>query len=486
METITSCNTASIDPFIPTLENPWDSKKANHVYRRLAFGASQSQIDAALNLSPEAFIDQMVDTAFALPPTTAPVWADWVVSDFSDFENENDQFIIDWYLQTGNDIFNNQLRDRLSFFWMNHFVTQLETYFYAPFLYKYYHINQSYALGNFKEFVREIGISSAMLIFLNGWENTADNPNENYARELYELFTLGLDNGYDQFDITETAKALTGYNHWLEEGSDIYFDESTFNNSIKTIFGQEGNWGYDDVIDILFEQRATQIATHICRKLYRFFVSQDITDFVENNIISVLASTFISTNFELVPVLKQLFKSEHFFNEEAQGVIIKSPFDFIYNFIKETDLSFNEEILDAIIYFTDTLGQNIFEPPDVAGWQRDQEWINTSTLPGRWLSLEYYIYNEYLNNPEGLRTLAKNLSNNSIDPYYITQVITNKIMAKEFYTPEDYDIATDVFKGEIPQNYYDQGLWNLDWETAPGQIATLLIHLAKAPELQLK
>lgn len=486
METITSCNTASINPFVPTSENPWDSKKANHVYRRLAFGASQSQIDTALSLTPEQFIDQMVDTAFNLAPTTAPPWADWAVSDFSDFEVDNDIYVEDWYYQIGNDIFNNQLRDRLTFFWMNHFVTQLDTYFYAPYLYQHYHVNQTYALGNFKDFVREIGITSAMLIFLNGWENSSFNPNENYARELFELFTLGLDNGYDEFEVGEAAKALTGYNHWDEEGAPIHFDESTFNDSIKTIFGQEGNWGYDDLIDILFQERSTEIATHICKKLYRFFVSEDITDFVENNIISALASTFISNNFELAPVLKQLFKSEHFFNEEAHGVIIKSPIDFAFNFIKETELSFNDEILGTILYFAGLLGQSLLDPPDVAGWQRDQTWINTSTLPGRWLTLEYYLYTIYTEDPESLRNLAKNLSNNSIDPYLITQVIVDRIMGKEFHTPEDYDIATDVFKGEIPQNYYDEGLWNLDWDTAPGQVVTLLIHLTKAPELQLK
>jgi hypothetical protein len=187
-----------------------------------------------------------------------------------------------------------------------------------------------------------------------------------------------------------------------------------------------------------------------------------------------------------VPVLKQLFKSQHFFNEEAHGVIIKSPFDFIYNFINETELVLDEEILGTVIFFGGLLGQRLFEPPDVAGWQRDHTWINASTLGGRWQALEFYTYHIFTNFPEALRNFAINQSGNSLDPYLITQVIVDKIMGKKFHTPEDYTIATDIFKGEIPQNYYDDQIWNLSWDTVPGQVATLLIHLSKAPELQLK
>jgi len=486
METLTSCNVAPITPFTPTPSDLWDTKKVVHAFRRLAFGGSQDEIDSALSQSPGNFIDELVDNAFTLPPTSSPPWANWALSDFADFDTENQEFIESWYLQTGNDILSNKLRDRLTFFWMNHFVTQLETYFYSPYLFQYYNINQTHALGNFKEFVREIGTTPAMLIYLNGFQNSSFNPNENYARELYELFTLGLDNGYDEFDIGETAKALTGYNHWDEEGGAIYFDDITFNDSIKTIFGQEGNWNYDDVITILFEQRSTEVATHICKKLYRFFVSEDITDFVETNIITALVETFISNDFELVPVLKQLFKSQHFFNEESYGVIVKSPFDFVYNFITETEMSYDDEIIRNIIYIAGLLGQRLFDPVDVAGWQRDHTWINSSTLGGRWQALEYYIYYIFTTFPEELRTMAINLSGDSRDPAFITEVIVDRIMGKEFYTTEDYQIATDIFKGEIPQNYYDDLIWNLGWDTAPGQIATLLIHLTKAPELQLK
>ena len=189
METTTliSCNESTLTPYIPSGENPWNTTKINHVYRRLGFGASQDAIDDALSLSPNDFIDNLVAEAINKPPSTTPFWGNYVIADFTNFDEENEQYIQDWKIQTGNDLITENLRGRLASFWMNHFVTDLGTYNYSPYLFQYYNISQTYAIGNLKAFVRKIGISSAMLIYLNGYENTNVEPNENYARELYEL-----------------------------------------------------------------------------------------------------------------------------------------------------------------------------------------------------------------------------------------------------------------------------------------------------------
>ncbi|MEZ4857511.1 MAG: DUF1800 domain-containing protein [Flavobacteriaceae bacterium] len=487
METLLSCNTSTLTPYVPSGPNPWTFAKVQHVYRRLGYGASQSTVDIGLSLSPGDLIDSIVDTAFNLPATPAPFWGYFAVSDFGNFEEENGQFILDWRIETGNNFISEVLRGRLTEFWVNHFVTELETYFYAPYLFQYYNVCETYALGNFKDFVNAVGINPAMLLYLNGFENTNVNPNENYARELYELFTLGEGNGYTEVDIVETSKALTGYNHMTEPGGTIYFDNSTFLDGNKTIFGQTGNWGYEEVIDLLFQEKGDLIAPYICRKLYQYFVSPDVDATIETNIITPLSQTFISNNFELVPVLKQLFKSEHFFDERATGVVIKSPFDLIFNFVNESEFPYNDELMEAFIYFAGTLGQNIYNPPNVAGWQRDEDWISTSTLTGRWQLFQAYLGTLLGNGQEEtFREFARDLSNNSIDPEYITRVIVDYFNCKELYTPSDYDIATDIFKWEVPQNYYDEGLWNLDWESAPYQVYLLLVHLATIPEFQLK
>jgi len=482
-----SCNTSTLQPYVPTSQNLWDTSKVNHVFRRLGFGASQTEVDAALTLSPEDFIDNLVDTAFNLPTTTTPPWGYWSFNDFTDYNTENDQYKNEWRIQTGNDIINDGLRGRLAYFWMNHFVTETEVYDHCAYMFQYYNTIQSHSLGNFRDFTRAMGTNSAMLLYLNGFENTNFNPNENYARELFELFTLGEGNGYTQEDILETARALTGYNHWDDYGAVIYFNISTFDNGTKTIFGQTGEWGYDDVIDILFQERSNEIAFYICEKIYRFFVSPTVDTTIEQEIIQPLANMLIANDFELVPMLKLLLKSEHFFDERALGVVIKSPTDVIFNFVKETGFYYDNTLMEAFIYYAALMGQEMYDPLDVSGWQRDETWINASTLTGRWVLLELYLGYLFDNGLEAtLVDFAKDLSNDSNDPYFITEVIINRLMAKQLYSPGDYEIATVIFKWDVPQNYYDDGLWNLNWSSAPYQVFLLLKHVATIPEFQLK
>lgn len=485
MPTATTCNTSSLSIYIPSAGMPWDSKRANHVYRRLGYGESLPRINLALADTPENLIDSLISQAVALPPTAAPSWADTTYNDYIaqglDFDEETQNNQYEWKIQALDDLLTDGLRGRLTLFWHNHFVTELNKYYCSNYLYKYYNLLQTYALGNFKEFVRAIGKNEAMLIYLNGFENTATDPNENYARELYELFTLGVDNGYTQSDIVQTSKALTGYNHRNGFCDDLFFDNSTFNTDDKTIFGRTGNWGYDDVIDILFEEKAPLIANFICTKLYTYFVSPTINQ----TIIDDLASTFV-IDFNIAEVLKRLLKSEHFFDDEAIGTIIKSPYDLTHDYIKTTNFTINQEDKGSIFYYNVVAGQDLFNPVDVAGWQGDKDWINSSTLGGRWTGMQNFIWYTWNNYKEELRDFALETSSSINDPAIITKSIIDRFVSKELHTITDYHIATDIFKAEIPQNYYDDGTWNLNWDQAPYQVVLLLLHLTKIPEFQLK
>lgn len=483
--TTNSCNTSSLAIYVPSAEKPWDKHRVNHLYRRMGFGVNLPEINLALGYTPDALVDLIVDQAGGLPAGIAPDWADWNYNDYIDngfvFDDANFENQDEMRIQFVKDLLSDGLRGRLTLFWHNHFVTELQTYFCSGYLYHYYTLLRTYALGDFKEFVREIGLNNAMLIYLNGFENTAANPNENYSRELYELFTLGVDNGYDQTDIVETAKALTGYNHRNSFCDDIIFGTSTFDDSEKTIFGRTGNWGYDNVIDILFEERAPLIAKFICGKLYRYFVSPEVNE----SIVDELALDF-ATDFDVERILRRLFKSEHFFDEEAIGTIIKSPYDLSHNYMKTTNFTINPSDFGAIFYYNELAGQELFSPADVAGWQGDKSWINSSTLGGRWQALENFIWYSWNNYREELRDFALDTSNDSNDPAVITKSIIDRFVPKDLHTTTDYDLATDVFKGDIPQNYYDDGSWNLNWDTAPYQIVLLLLHITKIPEFQLK
>ena len=481
------CNTSLLDVYTPSGENPWTSQKIKHLYRRMAYGVNLAGIDAALPLTPSALIDTIVDAAVSLDPTPAPPWGYFSISDFTDFDTENPNYIEQWYLQTANDTIEQSLRAKLTMFWMNHFVTELESYTYAPYMFQYYNLMQTHALGNFKEFVRAVGVNSTMLVYLNGFENTSNNPNENYARELFELFTLGENNNYTQQDILEASRALTGYNHWDDPGAQIYFDQSTWDEGPKTIFGSEEFYTYDELIDTLFELRETEIAQFICTKLYKYFVSHEYDAITQEDIINPLAQTLIDVNFEMAPMLRQLFKSQHFFDERAFGVVIKSPYDVIFNYINEGNFFYDDGVLQGLIYYTGIIGQEIYNPPDVSGWQRDQEWINTATLSGRWQIME--LFNGYLFDLElqaQFIDLAIELSSDSNDPYVITKAVVDFFNSKELFTQEDYQTATSVLKWEIPQNYYDDGIWSLNYPTAPYQVFLLLNHMTKLPEFQLK
>lgn len=487
MPVITSCITSSLQPYVPSSENPWNQIRVRHAFRRIGYDANKSDIDNALSLSPDVFIDQLMNESLYTPHWPEPSWANFTNDDYEnlglDFDDETQANHRELMSQVMNQMQTTGLKGRLLMFWSNHFVTRLENYYTSNHLYEYYKTIEDHAFGNFQEFVRDIGITSAMLVYLNGFENTNISPNENYARELYELFTLGVDNGYTQQDIEETSRALTGYNYrpnynWTYP---ISFDTNTFDDTDKTIFDQTGNWGYDDVIDILFQERAPQIAQHICRKLYSYFVSATINE----DIVTAMANSFV-LDFNIENVLRTLFKSEHFFDIKTIGIQIKSPYDMTMSYLNITNFSIEPDFFEAMIWFNGIMGQQMFEPVDVAGWQGDRDWVNSSTLTGRWEILQWTIWNTWNTNNEDFRTFAIESSNNSNDPYVVAKSVIDRFVPLELYSIEDYQAATDVFKHNLPENYYENQIWNLQFDSVPYQMVLLLLHLIKLPEFQLK
>ncbi len=477
-----NCTSGTIAPYLPDGERPWNRQRLRHLHRRLGFGLSPQAINQQIDDNPLELVDQLLGEAQTAPPLPEPEWANWNVQDYDDFQEEYPPQLIEWGKLAIRDMFDNSVRSKLVLFWSNHFVTKLQAYLCPSYLYRYHKVLERHALGNFKDFVHAIGTTPAMLVFLNGVQNTRIEPNENYARELYELFTLGRDNGYTQEDITETARALTGYNGLLVYCEEIEYVNFTHDNDEKTIFGQTGEWGYDDVINILFEQRAEQIATYICSKLYQHFVNPEI----DEEIVAALAATFLANDFELLPVYRQLFKSEHFFDDTNIGVVIKSPLDFHVQFLKETSIPYNEQTLEYILYFSSSLGQQIYDPTDVSGWTGNRAWISNSTLTMRWQSMQFFIFTVFQNAPEQLRQLAKLLAGaDNTDPYLVTMAVVKAVLPKGLQLDSDYENMTATFKMDIPQNYFDENSWNLDWETVPAQMGLLLVKITQQPEFQL-
>ncbi len=494
MELFINCNTATLASYT----TPLDEIRAAHLYRRLGFSASVETINQAVGQSATALVDNLVNQALAAQVIPAPEWATWNNDNYPADDDLARQLRRsqreELFTAYGNSLLNNNLRDRMSFFWSNHFVTEYGVYDCNSFLFEYANCLQRNALGNFKTFVSEIGLTSAMLRYLDGAFNNRNRPNENYARELYELFTLGEGVGYTEEDIIEAARALTGYVNRGEVGcTAITFDPERHDTDAKTIMGQTGNWGYDDVIDILFNQRADQIATFISMKLYEFFVHPDSSDDSGNaqTIIAGMANTFVANNFEIAPVLAELFKSEHFFDETAIGVIIKSPFDLYLNFLKETNFTYDDGTVINAIDAAALIGQDLFDPVDVAGWQRDRQWINTNFIIGRWLTMEVFVERFFAANTEQFRQLgiqatgANGATTN--DPDIVARAIIDKFTPKGLLTDAEYTRAITVFREPYEDNnIYETGTWNMMLDDTPSQVYLLLLHLVREPEFQLK
>lgn len=479
---INNCVTGTLDTYQPRESKPWNRPRAIHLFRRLGFSGSLDIIDNALLNDPSFVVDQLFEEALNVTLADPPEWENKTQEEYTNFGEESGLEIRAWRLQWIEEMAARGIREKMTLFWHNHFVTQVQNYRCPSWLYSYHNLLQKHVFGNFKTFVVEMGKNPAMLVYLNGVQNTRREPNENYARELYELFTLGRDNGYTQIDIEETARALTGWNGFTSLCAPITYLNFLHDNEEKTIFGRTGNWDYEDVHDILFEERGTEIARYICQKIYVHFVDPNANE----EVIEGLANTFIANNFEIIPVLKQLFKSEHFFDDAVIGVQFKSPYEYFLNFINEGNFPYDRSVLEPIGYFAALLGQQLFNPPDVAGWPGDRNWINNNTITTRWETIDFYLFYLYENHPDSLVEIAKKLSNDSTDPALVAQSIADHFIPNGLSSPELYQGATETFKFEVPQNYFDEGLWNLDWETAPVQVTLLLQYLSRLPEFQLK
>lgn len=474
-------------PYTPSQVKPWNARRVAHLYRRLGFGASLAQIQQGLQMSPGDLIDQLLDTAADLGPPDPPYWAGWTMDEYANNPDPNLIFIHRNELRRRwfGEMLDEGIRSKMALFWHNHFSTELDVYTCNAYLWDYYSMIHDKAFGNFRIFVREMGRTGAMLVYLNGNLSVAGQPNENYARELMELFTMGESNGYTQADIVNMSRALTGWNASAYLCDPPFFDPNRHDDTPKTIFGQTSNYGYTTAHNLIFSARAEQVSHYITSKLYKHFVYQNI----DNQVITGLAQTFRDSNWELLPVLKLLFKSEHFFEESFMNVRYKSPLESMLNIYKAagTPASLVENgRWDAIGYWSYQLGQEIFNPPNVAGWKGYRQWINESTLTARWnysSAIAYWLTTEQ-ESRENLRTLAQTLTNDSNDPTLITAALI-EFMTGQTMDPVHLQGAVVNFKAGIPENYYLDGSWNLYWDEAPYQIVNMLYYLVRLPEFQL-
>ena len=259
-----------------------------------------------------------------------------------------------------------QLREKLSFFWHGHFACRNLNVFYQQGLLDAIRIN---ALGNFGDLLKAVSKSSAMLNFLNNQQNRKDHPNENFAREVMELFTLGRGN-YTEHDVKEAARAFTGWGSNLK--GEFMFRKFQHDSDSKTVLGKTGNFDGDKVLDILLEQKQT--AKFISQKVYKFFVNETI----DTEKSDWLADRFYKSNYDISGLLEDIFTSDWFYDEKNIGAKIKSPVELLVGIQRMLPMKLENE--EALMLLQRVLGQMLFYPPNVAGWPGGKSWIDSSTL----------------------------------------------------------------------------------------------------------
>lgn len=259
-----------------------------------------------------------------------------------------------------------QLREKMSLFWHGHFACRSQNSFFAQEL---LHIIRSNALGSFGDMLKAVSKSPAMLQFLNNQQNKKSHPNENFAREVMELFTMGRGN-YTENDVKEAARAFTGWA--FEPRGGFVFRKFQHDDGSKTFLGKTGNFDGDDILNILLENKQT--ANYISRKIYRHFVNENVNE--QNQ--QWLSSRFYNSNYNIAELLKDIYTSDWFYDEKNIGNRIKSPVELIAGIRRLLPMQL--ENADSQLLFQRALGQVLFYPPNVAGWPGGKNWIDSSSL----------------------------------------------------------------------------------------------------------
>ena len=360
--------------------------KNQHLLWRAAFGSMAENVADLDTITPKALWVELVKTSGEIPvginvssnPFTNSAYmnADGTPMNPANLDKDQKKLLIKQYkddlkdmnLDWMNRMINSkaQLREKMSLFWHGHFACRSRNGFFAQELVNSIRVN---ALGNFGDMLRLVSKSPAMLQFLNNQQNRKGHPNENFAREVMELFTLGRGN-YTENDIKEAARAFTGWG--FDRTGQFSFRKMQHDDGEKTFFGKTGNFDGDAILDLLLQN--PQTATHITEKIYRWFVN-DIPDVAK---VKFLADRFYKNNYNIQKLLDDIFTSNWFYDPKNIGNRIKSPVELMVGLRRFLPLTLENE--DAQLLFQKVLGQVLFYPPNVAGWAGGRNWIDSSTL----------------------------------------------------------------------------------------------------------
>ena len=387
-----------LQPYRPTDDDPFDTVKAAHLLNRAGFGGTASEVAKAMDLGPQEAADWLLDFKDASAQQQGHDLPDLSSVDGSDADykmalrqmvgkteqqkmelrrklrQDNGEAVaatVAWWLRRmayGP----HPLQEKLALFWHGHFTTSDKDERSAAYMWRQNELLRANAAGNFRTFVKSISRDPAMLDYLNNNSNRKQHPNENYARELMELFTLGIGN-YTERDVKEAARAFTG---WAHDGTDFIFRRGLHDDDTKSFMGVVGNLNGDDVIDVILSRPAA--ARFVAGKLFRHFAYDDPDD----HLVSALGQQLLQNRYDLRPTLRTILTSRAFYGPLAIGAQIKSPIQLMLGTIRQMGLEMPPG--GGLMYALKQMGQVPFQPPNVRGWPGGRMWINTSTLLARY------------------------------------------------------------------------------------------------------
>lgn len=452
--------------------------KNKHLLWRAGFGVSINQIDSLKNkniktLMNELFKEESFSEITYDTPDPVSV-ADYMNSTApaekkKEMQRINREQNNELNLNFLNAIVNNkeQMREKMAFFWHGHFASRVIN---PKFNKQLLNTIRKNALGNFKDLLFEVSQSPAMLNFLNNQQNKKDHPNENFAREVMELFTMGRGN-YTEKDVREGARAFTGWSY--DKEGNFKERKNLHDEGSKTFLGKTGNFDGNDVLNMILEQKTT--AQFITTKIYKFFVNEK----VDQDIVNTLSTNFYHSGYDIKKLMTEIFSSTWFYDQKNIGNRIKSPVELMAGIMRILPMHIQNP--ENLIVYQKLLGQMLLYPPNVAGWPNGKSWIDSSTLMLRLQVPQIW---------SGLRPLE--YSPRQDDDIDMGMKSRETALNKSFKNPNitiDWDRIEKLFAYKNCEDYLLQNTQSLDMNSVSNfsdkSIKMTVINLMSTPEYQL-
>ena len=485
----------------------WTINEVTHLLKRTMFGATRADVDYFLGLTMSDAVDELLNNVRTVTPPVRDYGliedqdgvffddvgvargATWVndpnTASASQVQSAINQLRIDSLMKWWAGLILNQgrsIEEKMVLFWHHHYSVQKENVGDAQVLYHHHKLLRDHVLGNVKDLTRNVSVDPAMLLHLNGFLNSKQAPDENFARELQELFTIGRGaaSGFTEQDVITAARVLTGWRFDTIPAVVTLFDASAHDTGTKQFSAFYSNTviaggtdGYSELDALMNMIYATdESCRFICRKLYKWFVYYDIDDQVEANIIGPLAVLLRNSNFEIQPVLLALLKSEHFFDPGNQACYIKAPFDFLAGTLRELQVSFPDytDYLNGYPLFYNiyqagiTMQQELFQPPDVSGYaayvqdpMNYELWVNSNSLPARANFTNGLILGSLVDTLSLART-----SSNPADPDQLVSDVTGMLLRYPLSESSRVYLKNSFLLNQASDN----SIWTNAWNTS--------------------